>query len=174
MKVIWQCKNCDGGPCQVCAPNQSCSGSAYDPGGALAPLVCPYSPHFETAEFEAMPTYSITNSPFDSLMEWLNSDEGYDHCSEPLRDAIFSQWFDPSYDPVEGQICARRALMELESCQGATWTIDWDDIQKTIKKADKLKLAAMAWSRGFQAGLMYAERLRLKMEEKAKDGWKIA
>ena len=77
MRSIFQCQECEGGPCYVCAPNQTCSGSPYDLGGALAPLVCPYSPHWERCEFEAMPSYTATNSPFDPLLEWLNTDEGY-------------------------------------------------------------------------------------------------
>lgn len=171
MKVIWKCKECEGGPCYVCAPNQVTQGSMYDTGGAYPPPICPYSPHFERAEFEEVPTYSIAHSPFDSLIEWLNDEEGYEKCSAPLRDAIFSGWFDTKYDQIEGGIAARNALMTLEECHGATWTLDLEEIEKLIKQVKKLRLAEMAWSRGFQAGLMAAERIRVELEEKTKNGW---
>lgn len=171
MRAVFQCKECEGGPCYVCAPNQITQGSMYDTGGAYPPPICPYSPHFERAEFEEVPTYSIAHSPFDSLTEWLNTDEGWEKCSEPLRDAIFSGWFDTKYDQIEGGIAARNALMTLEGCHGATWTLDLEEIEKLIKQVKKLRLAEMAWSRGFQAGLMAAERIRVELEEKTKNGW---
>lgn len=162
---VYKCKSCDCGPCYHCSKN----GVTEDPYSGVedfSPCYCPLSGENSQAEWEKVINPARTGRDlFGSLYEWLNGD-GYDTASEPLRDAIMAGGFEPSR---RWEIDARKGIAMYDEFRELCYEWDGADLEefkKRMAKINKVDAVIGVWSRAFQTGLMYAERLRVSLEEK--------
>ena len=163
MRVIFKCEECESGPCYCYSPNYGSAGGMYEQREAWPPLVCPNFPHNETADWEPVQEYTVENSPFETLFEWIGG-EGYEKAAPELRDAILAGWFDVTWYMLDGSYQAVELLDEITDRRHR---VSWAEILENVKKVPKKALIAVSWARGFQAGLMMAEKIRVELKERA-------